>query len=250
MELIIIGSGTCVIRADRGPSGYVLKLRDQVCLLDGGTGTLIKCMQVGVNYREIDNVFYTHLHPDHTMDLIPLLFATKHTPGFNRKKPLNLFGPVGFKAFYDTLVGLYGKGMVEVAYDLNLRELQQNKIEYGSWTVETRFVEHTPNAIGYRFEQDGRAFAYSGDTDYGEGIVHLARNAHVLLLECSFPDAMKVKGHLSPSVAGQIAAEANVKKLILTHFYPPCDEIDIVETVREHFDGPIVKAEDLRRMDI
>ena len=111
-------------------------------------------------------------------------------------------------------------------------------------------MKHSEGAIGYRFELNDKIFVYSGDTDFCEGIIALSRNADVLLLECSFPDEMKVKGHLTPSEAGKIASKAEVDRLILTHLYPPCDEVDILEVCRREFDGEIKLAEDLMRVEI
>ncbi|MFQ5709563.1 MAG: MBL fold metallo-hydrolase, partial [bacterium] len=100
MELIVIGSGTCVFQTHRGAPGYVLRIGEDLILLDGGTGTLRRCLDVGVDYREIDKIFYTHLHPDHVMDLVPFLFASKYTPGFTRRDGLEIYGPAGFAEFY------------------------------------------------------------------------------------------------------------------------------------------------------
>ncbi len=250
MELIIIGSGTCVMQTRRGPSGYILKLSNEIFLLDGGSGTLRNCLEAGISYRDIDKIFYTHLHPDHTIDLIPFLFATKYTPGCNRTKPLEIYGPVGFANFYHRLIDLYGSSMIDVEYDIAVRELSESRLSYGDWQLETRLMQHSPNAIGYRFEADGKALVYSGDTDFGEGITQLARHADVLLLECSFPDHEKVPGHLTPSEAGKVAALAEAKKLVLTHFYPSCDEEDLLTPCARHFRGEIVLAEDLMRIQI
>ena len=250
MELIIIGSGTAALQPRRGPSGYVLKTGDQIFLLDGGTGTLLKCLEAGVSYKDIDKIFYTHLHPDHTIDLIPFLFSTRHTPGFARTKKLELHGPVGFKDFFNGLVGLYGKGLVEGDYEIEVVEMAQNNLSFERLKITTKLMKHSEGAIGYRFELNDKIFVYSGDTDFCEGIIELAQDADVLLLECSFPDDMKVKGHLTPTEAGKIASRAEVDKLILTHLYPPCDEVDILEVCRREFDGEIKLAEDLMRVEI
>ncbi len=250
MELIITGSGTAALQSHRGPSGYVLKTGHQIFLLDGGTGTLLKCLEAGVSYKEIDKIFYTHLHPDHTIDLIPFLFSTKHTPGFTRTKKLELFGPVGFKDFFKGLVGLYGEGLIEGDYEIEVVELDENNLSFGPLKITTKLMKHSEGAVGYRFELNDKAFVYSGDTDFCEGIIELAQNADVLLLECSFPDAMKVKGHLTPIEAGNIASRANVDRLILTHLYPSCDEVDILEPCRRQFDGNVKLAEDLMRVEI
>jgi len=250
MELIIIGSGTAALQPHRGPSGYVLKTGHQIFLLDGGTGTLLKCLEAGVSYKDIDKIFYTHLHPDHTIDLIPFLLSTQHTPGFARTKKLALYGPVGFQKFFKGLVGLYGKGLVEGDYEIEVSELSEYELSYGPLKISTKLMKHSEGAIGYRFELHSKIFVYSGDTDVCDGIIELAQNADVLLLECSFPDEMKVKGHLTPTEAGKIASGAEVDRLILTHLYPPCDEADILEPCRRQFDGNVKLAEDLMRVEI
>ena len=250
MELIIIGSGTAVIQPRRGPSGYILKNGDEIYLLDGGSGTLRKVAEAGISYKKIDKVFYTHLHPDHTIDLVPFLFATKHTPGFVRTEPLEIYGPVGFEEFYKGFTELFSRRMLEAEYEIKITEIAARQVHFPSWRLGTELMQHARHAIGYRFEANGKTFAYSGDTDYCEEIIRLARNADVLLLECSFPDKMKVKGHLTPGEAGKIAAEAGVKKLVLTHFYPPCDEEDMITPCRKYFDGEVVLAEDLMSIQI
>ena len=250
MELIIIGSGTCVIQTHRGSPGYVLKLEKEIFLLDGGTGTLRKALEVGISYQDIDKIFYTHLHPDHTMDLIPFLFATKHTPDFHREKKLEIFGPIGFQNFYTNFTQLFGTGITDVVYDIIIHELSENHINFGVWELQTKRMQHSHNAIGYRFEEKGKSFVYSGDTDYCDEIVELAREANILLLDCSFPDSMKVKGHLTPTEAGKIASKAGVDKLILTHLYPPCDKEDILKPCLEQFQGTVFIAMDLMKFEI
>jgi ribonuclease BN (tRNA processing enzyme) len=56
---------------------------------------------------------------------------------------------------------------------------------------------------------------------------------------------MKIPGHLTPSLAGQIATRAGVKKLVLTHLYPECDAVDVSAQCRKTYQGPLVVAEDL-----
>ena len=86
---------------------------------------------------------------------------------------------------------------------------------------------------------------YSGDTDVCENLVTLARDADVLICESALPDELKVPGHLTPSLAGQIASQAGVRKLVLTHFYPECNAVDVAEQCRKTYPGPLVLAEDL-----
>ncbi|MDP7654183.1 MAG: MBL fold metallo-hydrolase, partial [Candidatus Marinimicrobia bacterium] len=78
MKLTILGSGVKIPFPGRGNSGYFLQTSEHNILIDGGSGTIRRVADFGLDYRSINTIFYTHMHPDHTFDLIPLLFAWKH----------------------------------------------------------------------------------------------------------------------------------------------------------------------------
>ena len=63
-----------------------------------------RLLEAGFHYRDVDYLFYTHIHPDHVLDLVPFLLATKHTPGMVRTKPLYILGPPGFRDFFNRLM--------------------------------------------------------------------------------------------------------------------------------------------------
>jgi ribonuclease BN (tRNA processing enzyme) len=112
-------------------------------------------------------------------------------------------------------------------------------------------VEHSPQSIAFRITgPGGRRLVYSGDTDYSESLVDLARGADLLICESSFPEEHKVRGHLTPAMAGDIAARAAVRRLMLTHFYPACDRADIEGECRRTYRGPLVLARDLMRLSL
>jgi ribonuclease BN (tRNA processing enzyme) len=75
-------------------------------------------------------------------------------------------------------------------------------------------------------------------------------DADLLICESALPDAMRVEGHLTPSLAGRIATEARVKRLLLTHFYPECDTIDVEAECRKTYNGPLLLASDLMIVDV
>ena len=66
----------------------------------------------------------------------------------------------------------------------------------------------------------------------------LSKAADFLICESALPDELKAKGHLTPSLAGEIATRANVRKLVLTHFYPECDHVDMRETMSKNLCRP------------
>lgn len=251
MELLILGSGTCVPSKRRNPSGYLIRIHDEILLFDSGSGTLGRIAAVGINFSQIDFLFYTHLHLDHIADLLPFLFAMKNTPGIERKTPLYLHGPPGFIAFFQNISQIFGHSIQSNNYKTVLRELSSDVIQKPNWSVSTKRVLHGQVSIGYRIEKrDGGSIVYSGDTDYCPEIIELASGCDILVLECSYPDGLKVPGHLTPSFAGRIAKECGCNRLVLTHLYPPCDEVDIAAQCAKHFNGEIIVAEDLMRLKV
>ena len=91
---------------------------------------------------------------------------------------------------------------------------------------------------------------YSGDTDVCESLVSIARNADLFICESAVPDDQKVDGHLTPSLAGDIASRAGVGQLVLTHFYPECEKADIIQECRKTFSGPLLLAHDLMKLEL
>ena len=249
IEVIIMGSGTGLPSRRRGLPGMLLRIGRENLLFDSGAGTLRKLLEIEISYHDLDYIFYTHLHPDHTLDLVSILFAMKY-PGSPRKKELHLIGPKGFQDFHEGLVDIYGHSIQAELYELYVEEIGEGETRYDGWKVISKPLPHTEHSLGYRVEFYDKRIAYSGDTDYCENIVTLAKEVDLLILECSFPDEMKVEGHLTPSLAGRIARESNCRRLILTHLYPLCDEYDILRQCREEFDGEIIVAEDLLRVEV
>jgi ribonuclease BN (tRNA processing enzyme) len=245
MEVIILGSGTGVPSLKRGSPAALIKGGDQSILLDSGSGTLGKMLRAGVTYKEVDAVLYSHIHPDHVADLVPLIFACKYHED-PRTKDLRILGGRGFRDYFEGLRNVYGSWIEPETFRIHIQEVLADDIEIGELRITTLPLEHAPQSVGYRMASPtGRTVVYSGDTDYCPNIVDLARGADLLILECSFPEGQKVKGHLTPVLAGRIAHEAGCTRLVLTHLYPPCDQSDIRGDCQNVFPGEVLLAEDM-----
>jgi ribonuclease BN (tRNA processing enzyme) len=140
---------------------------------------------------------------------------------------------------------VYGDWIIPESYTIHVEEMEEGEIDCGTFSITTKKANHNPESIAFRVADRKSALVYSGDTDWSDDLVELAKDADVLLLECSFPDEMKVPGHLTPSEAGRLARLAGVKKLVLTHLYPPMEEVDIAVSVGGHFPGEVIRARDL-----
>lgn len=248
LELIVIGSGTGIPTLKRGAPGLIV-LSDRSCLLiDSGSGTLGRMLQVGLTYRDPDLLLYTHIHPDHVSDLVPILFASKYADEPREKELLCIGGP-GFHSYFEKLKNVYGSWIDPQSYLLTIKEIPQKGLVWRDFRIQSKPVAHIAESVGYRIEfKNGESMAISGDTDYCQNIIDLASEVDILVLECSFPEGKKVEGHLTPSLAGRIALESHCKKLLLTHFYPLCDQFDIVAQCRQVYPGKIILGEDLMRI--
>jgi ribonuclease BN (tRNA processing enzyme) len=249
-ELIVIGTGTGIPSLRRGAPGLLVISDGTRLLIDSGSGTLGRMLEVGVTYRDPDLLLYTHIHPDHVSDLVPIIFASKYADHPREKELLCIGGP-GFRSYFEKLKNLYGSWIEPKSYPLTIKEISQEAFVYMNLRILSSPMAHISESVGYRIEfKDGKSMAISGDTDYCQNIIDLAFEVDLLVLECSFPDGRKVEGHLTPSLAGRIALESGCKKLLLTHLYPICDQIDILNQCRQVYPGEIILGEDLMRIGI
>lgn len=248
-KITILGSGTCVPRLDRSACAALVETGAAKMLLDLGPGTIHRMLEYGVTIFDVTHIAFSHFHPDHTSEFIPLVFATKYPDGPYRRQLLTVLGGRGLQAFYKGLQAVYGEWIVLPKGQMAVRELDVLEGEtrtFADFKLTARPVNHRPESLAYRIEdRNGRVIVYSGDTDECDSLADLARDADLFICESAMPDQAKGPGHLTPSMAGKIATDAGVKRLVLTHFYPPCDEVDVVKQAGRAYKGEIYAAEDL-----
>jgi ribonuclease BN (tRNA processing enzyme) len=250
MELTILGSGTSVPSLKRGSPGYLVRSGSTLALIDSGPGTLLKLLQAGAHPDDVTHILYSHTHVDHTADLAPFLF-TSGNPDAPRTAPLTIAGSEGFVSFFRRISGLYGSWIEASSFSLEIVTLGPESRRMGDLEVTACPVPHTPSSVALRLTgEDGRSLVYSGDTDESEELIDLARGCDLLLIEAATPDEEKLPGHLTPSLAGRIAAKARPRRVVLTHFYPSCDETDMLGQLRRTYDGEATLAEDMMRIRI
>jgi ribonuclease BN (tRNA processing enzyme) len=250
----ILGSGTCVPSLKRSSCSVLIEVGNAKLLFDSGPGTMRRLLEADTTIFEISHIFYSHFHPDHTGEFVPFLFSTKYPDGQQREDPLTITAGRGFLDFYSRLKNVYGHWIEIEPGLLNIIELDNNKRDthqFNDFSIQSAPMDHNEESIAYRMTStDGKSIVYSGDTDYNENLIELADNADLFICESALPDKLRVKGHLSPSLAGKIASQAGAKKLVLTHFYPECDQTDIEQECRKFYSGPLVLAKDLMRIEV
>ncbi len=248
-ELTLLGTGTAVPRLERSSSACLLKVNDRNILIDCGAGTLKRLLEADTTYHDIDLLLLTHLHPDHTADLVPFLFACGYAT-VPRTKPLNIVGGKGTRHFLTQLDNTFGRHLLSPHYDLDIREVGDEGWTWEDIGFESRTVFHIPNSRAFAVEVDGKKTSFSGDSGYCQALIELAKDSDVFVCECALPDHEKPDNHLSPSLVGDIAAQANISRLVLTHFYPEVESEPIAEIVSKKFSGEIILGEDLMRIEV
>ncbi len=125
--------------------------------------------------------------------------------------------------------------------------------------VETACLNHPGEATGYRVYWGDRSAVYATDTEHfpdrlDHNLVHLARNADVLIIDSTYTDAEywsptspKIGwGHSTWQEAVKVAEAAGVKTLVLFHHDPmhSDDQLDeIAQEAQSRFAGAIVAQE-------
>ncbi|HEU4720065.1 MAG TPA: ribonuclease Z [Gemmatimonadaceae bacterium] len=246
MRLVTLGTGSVALTGARVCAGHYVEAGATRLLLDCGSGVTHRLAGYALPWREITHVAITHFHTDHFSDFATLAFAWKYGSLPGRSAPLVLVGPQGIGALLERLVAVFGDWLRDPGFPLEVREIAPgDALDLGDGTtLRATKVPHTEESVAYSVERGGRRLVYTGDTGYDPMLGEWARGCDVLLCECSLPTEMAIPTHLTPEQCGALAAAALPKHLVLTHFYPPVERVDIRALVGAHYAGPTTLAAD------
>jgi len=244
MRLVVIGCSGSFAGPDSAASCYLVEADDAGgrtwrILLDMGSGALGPLQRFGTAV-DLDAVFFSHLHPDHCLDLCGLYVLRRYHPG-GSLPPIPVWGPAGVASRMAEAYGLPSEpGMTQ---EFDFREYD-GPVDLGPLRVEPHAVAHPVPAYGLRVTAGGRTLSYTGDTGLCPGLERLAAGTDLLLSEASFrhaddnPDNL----HLTGRQAGEVAARHGVPRLVLTHVPPWFDVSGMVTEAAEAYDGDLLAA--------
>ena len=249
MKLTVLGSGT-VLSKERACSGFLLESGKKKLLIDIGEGALTNLKRVA-EPADINTILLTHFHSDHTSALAPFLLYKRLAFKYGVIKDANqltIIGPKGLAAFCESLDNVFPT-LKDVPFKVVTKELGNSFLMLPGFRIKTRIMKHE-STIAYRIEAEEKSIVFSGDTAYCEDIISLANEADLLVLECSLPDSLPSSNHLTVSQAASIAKQANVKSLLLNHFYPQVENEPIEKIVKNIYSGTVKTANDLMVIEI
>lgn len=249
MRLTVLGSSGTYPRPGGACSGYLLQEKGTNLVLDLGNGCLSNLLRF-VEVTEVHAVVITHMHVDHFADLYPLYYALR----FHPQKPwgLRLILPRGGLELLGCLLGEEGRSYlpeVFAAEDL----LEGNIYQVGDMELKAFPTAHPVEGYGLRVEGDSWSLAYSSDTSWLPELVEGARDADLFICEATLTDAYREEaahGHLTSRQAGEAAALAGVKRLLVTHVWPTFDPRKILEEAAEAFAGEVELAVEGLRLEL
>lgn len=191
----------------------LIETDDYFIILDAGNG-LYKIDRYITNSKKAPiYLFLSHFHLDHISGLHIL-------NKFNFSQKMEIYGQAGTKKNLNAIIDEpYTVPFAKLPYKVEVNELNEGSNSL-PFLVEYKFLHHSSKCLGYRFELDGKIITYCPDTGICKNAIELAKNADLLITECSFKIGQRDSKwpHLNPEDAVQIAKEASAKKLALIHF--------------------------------
>lgn len=262
MKLTVLGSGTARTNIERHSTSLMVETEDITILFDVGGQSSRRLAEKEFDLAKVDIITVSHPHADHIGDLLPLIHSMflghiheHYKDGFGKRtKPLYIRGYPGFKEHYEKLRDIMFPERVE-PYEVNVKDLEDETEEILGLKLTGVVVPHTPywKSNGYRLESNSKVFAFSGDIsgdkDYLTPLGKLCQSADLAAIEAGNPPSEwnpeHPNGyHTSAWQAGEAAAKAGAKRLLLTHLYdydPPEASINLA---KENFSGEIIVAKD------
>ncbi len=252
LRVVFLGTSAGMPSRERNVAAVAVVLDGTTLLFDCGEGTQQQLLRAPVRMGTIDAIFLTHLHGDHVYGL-PGLLATMSMN--NRARPLDLVGPPGTREY---LEGALRTSNHNPIFDIRVSEppyrgdgfqvvaatLEHSVTCFGYCVIEDdkpgTFDPEKARALGIPPGPEwgelqraadprvtgeprrGRRVVYCTDTRVCAASVELAKNADVLIHEATYGNDLAAEAeerfHATAAGAASVARDANVNRLILTHF--------------------------------
>jgi ribonuclease BN (tRNA processing enzyme) len=266
----VLGSGGPELQDKRASSSYLVWDNGRArVLVDAGGGSALRFGESGAQVSQLDVILFSHLHVDHSADFSALIKSSWFE---DRQRPLPVYGPAGddfMPATSEFVADFFGdkRGAYRYLSELLVPggagsyKLQPHDVAATNQPAQAfrsdqlaayavRVVHGGVPALAWRVDVGGKRLVFSGDTNGEGGLAELAANADLLIAHNAVPEGVsgvERRLHMPPSVIGQIAGDAHVKHLVLSHrmLRTLGKEDQTKSEIVKRFSGPVNFANDL-----
>jgi ribonuclease Z len=246
-----LGTAGALPTVERDTTSIVFVAAEGAVLIDCGGSPVQRLRRVGVDPLALSHVVITHIHPDHAYGLPALVQGLLL---LQRREALTVVCRPEHVLSLGTLLELFGlsgrPGRFPVVFSPITLGVGTPAFAVGPLSVSTAPTEHgdMPN-FGVRVDSGRGGVVYSSDTIPCEAVVGLARGSDTLIHESTFPHRHRGRfgAHTTAAEAGEVAARAGVRRLILAHIHADYHgELDaLTAEARVRFPGVVEIAREL-----
>ncbi len=276
--IVLLGTGNPNANPEKYGPAVAVVVNDVPYLFDCGAGVVRRAAKAfnqgvkGLAVANLDKVFITHLHSDHTLGL-PDVYLTPAV--LERKGPFNLYGPKGTSKMMNSIHDAYAEDIElrteglehgnKAAYEFKVIEVddqfvykdanvavQAIPVNHGSWKY----------AYGYKITTaDNKVIVISGDCTFSETIKQASKGADVLIHEVYSMEGLAQRTenwqkyhstfHTSTAQLADIANYAKPEKLVLIHqLVWRSTEEQMVDELKSRYNGVIINGKDLDVIEV
>lgn len=276
--------------ANRSQPANALLVGNDLYLVDAGDGTAGQLKKAGLRLPQVRGIFLSHNHFDHTGGMLAILGLRMQLNAYEPLSIYGPPGTktfiegllAGMEPAREAAYGMPGRSwtanveVIELVDEaiIELDGLEVTVAENTHFKIpENSGAAEKAKSLSFRFDMDDRSIVYTGDTGPSEAVEKLARNADILVSEMmdipAVLDAIRVVNpnmpqqqldgiewhfrahHVLPHQVGEMAANAGVDQVVVTHMVPNIENEEMAARYRTEisktFDGKIVIASDLDR---
>lgn len=185
-------------------SGYLIEDGDFRLLCDMGSGVMSRLISIA-DVRTLSGVFISHLHYDHTSDLLSFRYLLDEL-----KYPIKIFThKEENNPYYDILFDSQYFEMIYIDEDTQLTVDG----------VKMEFFKMSHDVPDYAVKLTGSGtIMYTGDTTFNDEIIKGGRGCDYILADCSKPDVF-IGAHMRSEYAFEIRKKTGAE-IIATHLAP------------------------------
>jgi ribonuclease Z len=286
MKITLLGTGTPAPSLARQSSGYLLEVGGALIVMDHGPGAHHRLIESGHRAVDVSYVFISHLHYDHCMDYARLVLQ-RWDMGADRIPDLEVYGPTPIARMTEQLFGedgVYGPDIrARIEHESSIFVFEErggkpprkrpaphvqevhagNVVEGDGWKVTVGNASHVQpqlECLAFRLDSDEGSVCYSGDSGgVCAELIGLARGCDVLIhmnhyFSGTEPTASYRRACGNHRDNAVIAQRAGVKTLVLSHVLAQIDQPgvreQIIQEIRQEFDGNVIWGEDLMRLTL